>query len=177
MTQATTEVIERSSASTPSVLRSSATVPASIQAGATVSPAVSSAASTTPVLRAVSTNGVGHLVTAPSRITVEASETISALKPVVVIDGLAAIARSGDASHRGFVAGISSNAATQGNDVTIRTEGEMTDSSWSWDTSKPWIFYGDGVLTQAPPESWCQPIARVQSATTIFVSIQGGIER
>lgn len=60
MTQATTEVIERSAASTPSVLRSSATIPAAIRTAASISPVVQVDASTPVVMRSVARAGVDN---------------------------------------------------------------------------------------------------------------------
>jgi hypothetical protein len=99
-----------------------------------------------------------------------AGETISALKPVVIINGLAFLADSSNSSHRGFFAGVAVTAATIGHQVGIRNGGLLQDLSWNWDISKPWIFVGQGVLTQTPPGSgWLQSIARVESTNVIFV--------
>lgn len=110
----------------------------------------------------------------PSSATdiLEAGETISALKPVVVLDGIAFVASSSDSDHRGFVAGVAITAATVGNDVTVKTSGRITDSSWNWNPLIPSVFVGDGVLTQTPPSSgWVQAIARVEASDTIVVHL------
>lgn len=109
--------------------------------------------------------------------TIEAGETISALKPIVILDGQAFVASSADLSHRGFTAGISITSATLGNNVRVQTFGLVQDNSWSWDVSKPLVFVGVGVLTQTPPDISSQPIARVQSSDTLFVDIWPVIER
>lgn len=106
-----------------------------------------------------------------------AGESISALKPIAVISGLGYIASNANISHRGFCAGISISSCPQGNQFTIQNSGILQDSAWNWDTSKPWLFYGNGVLTQTPPTGWSQPIARVESNDTIFIDIKQGIER
>lgn len=106
-----------------------------------------------------------------------AGESISALKPIVVIAGLGYIASNANASHRGFCAGVSISSCSQGNQFTIQNSGILQDSAWNWDVSKPWLFYGNGILTQVPPAGWSQPIARVESSDTIFIDIKQGIER
>ncbi len=116
--------------------------------------------------------------TGSSTETVVAGETISALKPIAVVDGEAVVASHAISSHSGFLGGISITSATSGNNVNIRTAGKIQDSSWSWDVAIPWLFVGNGVLTQTPPASgWLQSIARVESADTIFVQLGELIER
>lgn len=110
--------------------------------------------------------------------TAEAGETISALKPVVIIDGIAYVADQTNPLHRGFLAGISNTAATIGNQVQIVTIGAMRDVSWNWDVTKPWIFIGTRVLTQTPPSGgWLQSVARVETSDTIFVDLSEVTER
>lgn len=109
--------------------------------------------------------------------SVVAGESVSALKPAVIIDGAAFVGRNTNAAHRGFVAGVFVTAGDSGDTVTIQVSGQLQDSSWNWDTTKPWLFYGDGVLTQTPPSEWCQAIARVEESDTIFINILSGIER
>lgn len=118
-------------------------------------------------------DGVGSVVE-----TAEAGETISALKPVVILDGIASVASSSNAAHKGFVAGIATTAATIGNSVSIQTAGRLQDASWNWDVSLPWLFVGNGVLTQTPPSSgWVQSIARVESSDTVFIQVLDVITR
>lgn len=96
-------------------------------------------------------------------------ETISALKPVVIIDGEAFIADSSNTAHRGLVCGITTTAASAGNNGTVRFLGAISDDSWNW--TGPAIFIGpSGTLVETPPASgFSQVIARVESSDTIFI--------
>lgn len=116
--------------------------------------------------------------TGNSTETVTAGETISALKPIAIIDGEAVVASHSTSAHKGFLGGISITSATSGNNVNVRTAGQIQDDSWNWDVAIPWIFVGNGILTQTPPTSgWLQSVARVESADTIFVQLGEIIER
>lgn len=88
MTQAITEVIERSEASTPTVLRSSATIPAAIRTAASISPAIQVEASMPVVMRSVARAGVEngtymHTQTTPSSAWVVFHELNT--KPVIEV--------------------------------------------------------------------------------------------
>ena len=108
---------------------------------------------------------------------IEAAESISALKVVAVVDGLAYIASNANADHKGKIAGIAVSAVTTGNDVTIRHFGRMTDNAWNW-TSKQLYVSTNGGLSQTPPVSgFVQSVARVEESDTIFVWLGDVIER
>ena len=96
-------------------------------------------------------------------------ETLSALVPVVVIDGQAFRADSANAAHRGRVCGITTSAATSGNTGTVRFLGALSDASWNW--TGPLLFIGpSGTLVETPPSGFSQAIARIESANRIFVN-------
>lgn len=103
-------------------------------------------------------------------------ETISALVPVVIIGGEAFRADATNSNHRGRVCGITETAATAGDSGTVRFLGPMTDASWNWST--PVVFVGPtGTLVGVPPSGFSQPIARVETPTTLFVNPLSLIER
>jgi hypothetical protein len=96
-------------------------------------------------------------------------ETISALTPVVIIAGQAYKADSATSNHRGRVCGITVTAANAGDSGTVRYLGPMTDASWNWSTAM--VFVGPtGTLVGTPPSGFSQPIARVETPTTLFVN-------
>ncbi len=107
----------------------------------------------------------------------EAGETISALKPIVIVDGSAFVADSSNVTYRGFVAGISVESAIVGSNIRIQTFGRISDPSWNWDVTKSLVFAGILALTQTPPDVSSQPIARVEASDTLFIQIQSLIER
>jgi len=82
-------------------------------------------------------------------------------------------ADSGTAAHAGRVIGVSTGAAESGAAVTLRTRGEITEPSWSWDTGLL-IWLGlNGVLTQTPPASgFNQVIGFPVTAAKMFVDIR-----
>lgn len=103
-------------------------------------------------------------------------ETLSALVPVVIINGQAFKADSGNVAHRGRVCGITTSSATAGNSGTVRFLGAMSDGAWNW--SGPLVFVGpSGTLVQTPPNGFSQAIARVESPDTIFVNPLSLFER
>ena len=96
-------------------------------------------------------------------------ETISALVPVVIIAGQAYKADSSTSNHRGRVCGITETAANAGDSGTVRYLGPMTDASWNWSTAM--VFVGPtGTLVGTPPSGFSQPIARVETPTTLFIN-------
>mgnify|MGYP000969709327 FL=1 len=128
------------------------------------------------------TSGItGVLTWTPATVVtrrVIAGETISALKPVVIIDDVAYVANANNSAHKGFFAGIAITTATTGNNIEIQTAGRLQDASWSWDISAANLFVGAGQLTQTPPTTgWLQVAARVETDDSVFVGIRNLIVR
>lgn len=139
---------------------------------------VVSANPTVTVISAAEQGPPGASAVSQATEIVEAGQTMSALKPVAIVDGVGYVASNTTPGHRGFGAGISISSASSGNSFTVQTFGRIQDASWNWDTSMPWVFFGNGVLTQTPPTSgWLQSVARVESSDTIFVQLGELIER
>lgn len=94
----------------------------------------------------------------------------------VIFDGAGAAdyASAGSPAHVGRVVGISLGAALQGAPIDVRTSGEITEPSWSWDVSKPVCLGLDGHLTQAPDATadavFTQVIGMPTSTTSLLVS-------
>jgi hypothetical protein len=139
---------------------------------------VVSANPTITVVTAAAQGPPGASATSDATEIIDAGETISALKPIAVVNGAGVVASNANANHSGFLAGISISSATTGNSFTNQTFGTLQDDSWNWNPAIPWIFVGNGVLTQTPPTSgWLQSIARVESSDTIFIQLGELIER
>jgi hypothetical protein len=58
-----------------------------------------------------------------------------------------------DASQVTSALGMTENAASDGGDVTVRIEGEVTEGSWSWTPLQPIYLSANGMMTQTPPTS------------------------
>lgn len=95
---------------------------------------------------------------------------------VVTLDeqGMATYASSDTAAHAHRVVGVTMNAASPGDALTIKKFGEVTEPSWSWQIDQPVYLAADGVLTQVQPTAPASKFSLVVgfpvSATTLFVS-------
>jgi len=99
-----------------------------------------------------------------------ASGSIGGSRIVCNTGGVATYADSSDVGTAHNISGISSNAATTGGDVTVITEGPITESSWSWIPGQPIYVSTNGLLAQTSPASgYVRKIGFAQSATTIIV--------
>jgi hypothetical protein len=58
-----------------------------------------------------------------------------------------------DATQVTSALGMSENGASDGGDVTVRIEGEITEASWSWTPLLPIYLAANGMMTQTPPTS------------------------
>lgn len=88
-------------------------------------------------------------------ITRTAAEPISGHTVVATsgASGQLVPADSADTAMAPAVLGIITSAVEAGASVTVRAQGEVEESGWSW-TPGQFIFCGaDGVLTQTPPSS------------------------
>lgn len=104
--------------------------------------------------------------------------TINALRVIKLENDLAYVADSSTAADANRVVGISVTAASNpGDQISVRTDGEMNDAGWSWTPGA--IFVGqNGVLTQtAPNVGFVLEVARARSATKIIVDIQNPFMR
>lgn len=78
-------------------------------------------------------------------------------------------------THANRVVGMTTNAAVQGDQVTIQKFGELTEPTWNWQLDKPVYLAADGFLTQEPP---AQPakfslvVGFPISINTVFVNLQ-----
>lgn len=106
-------------------------------------------------------------------INATSGAAISALRVVKFENDLLYRADSATPSDAGKVVGISVTAASgAAESIVVRTDGEMSDASWSW-VPGPIYCGGNGALTQTPPVAgFVLEVARARSATKIIVDIQ-----
>lgn len=114
----------------------------------------------------------GGIVAANIDTTLVASASLSALRCITTDgSGLAKYATP-DTLENAVVIGISTTAANTGENITIKTSGQLTDANWSW--TKGAIYLGsNGVLTQTAPTggSIVVHVAKAITATTIIIDI------
>jgi hypothetical protein len=114
----------------------------------------------------------GGIVPAAIDTTLVASTSLSALRCITTdSSGLAKYATP-DSLANAVVIGISTTAASTGQNITIKTSGQITDASWNW--TKGAIYLGaNGVLTQTAPTggSIVVHVAKAITATTLIIDI------
>jgi hypothetical protein len=114
----------------------------------------------------------GGIVPAAIDTTLVASTSLSALRCITTDgSGLAKYATP-DSLANAVVIGISTTAASTGQNITIKTSGQITDASWNW--TKGAIYLGaNGTLTQTAPTggSIVVHVAKAITATTLIIDI------
>ncbi len=114
----------------------------------------------------------GGIVPAAIDTTLVASTSLSALRCITTdSSGLAKYATP-DTLANSVVIGISTTSATSGQNITIKTSGQITDASWNW--TKGAIYLGaNGALTQTAPTggSIIVHVAKAITATTLIIDI------
>lgn len=117
------------------------------------------------------TVGAGSGGSPENTITLTAAETLSGHRAIAVVGGQAVHADKDTPDHTGRVVGISLNAATLGDTVTVQTEDSLSHGGWSW-TGRYVFVNSAGQLTDTRPVTgFSQRIARVLNATTILIDI------
>lgn len=79
-----------------------------------------------------------------------------------------------DLTHKDVLLGLTMNAASPGDPLTVVNGGEVVEPTWSWTPGLP-IFCGlNGALTQTfdPGWAWVRIVAVATSATTIVVGLR-----
>jgi len=114
----------------------------------------------------------GGLVPISDDVSLTAGVSLSALRAVTSNTSGEAVYASNDTLANAQVIGITSNAASAGAGVTIKTSGIMTDASWSW--TKGTVYLGsNGTLTQTAPSGGAilVHVGRALTATTLQIDI------
>lgn len=114
----------------------------------------------------------GGIVPAAIDTTLVASTSLSALRCITTDgSGLAKYATP-DSLANAVVIGISTTSASTGQNITIKTSGQITDASWNW--TKGAIYLGaNGSLTQTAPTGGdiIVHVAKAITATTLIIDI------
>ena len=114
----------------------------------------------------------GGIVPAAIDTTLVASTSLSALRCITTDgSGLAKYATP-DSIANAVVIGISTTSASTGQNITIKTSGQITDASWNW--TKGAIYLGaNGALTQTAPTGGdiIVHVAKAITATTLIIDI------
>lgn len=114
----------------------------------------------------------GGLVPISDDVSLTAGTNLSALRAVTSDANGEAVYASNDTLANAQVIGITSNAASAGAGVTIKTSGILTDASWSW--TKGTVYLGtNGQLTQTTPSggAYIVHIGRALTATTLQIDV------
>lgn len=78
-------------------------------------------------------------------------------------------------THMGKLMGLTLNAASPGGTVEIRSDGEVTEPSWTWTPDQPVYLGTNGLLTQTVPNAgtayFLQKVGFAVAATRLFLTI------
>jgi hypothetical protein len=93
-------------------------------------------------------------------------------------DGAAKYSDAGDVATAAAAIGVTTGAASEGDDATIQTYGPLNEPSWNWAPGEPIYLGAAGQLTQTPPASGAvRQIAIAETATQVFIDLQPEIRR
>lgn len=109
-------------------------------------------------------------------VTRTAGENLSGRRVVRAgADGRAYYADAADPADAGRAIGITTGAAVEDDDATIRWRGSMVEPSWSWTPNAPIFVGSNGALTQEPPaatgQAFSQRVAYAATPTEIVVDL------
>jgi hypothetical protein len=106
-------------------------------------------------------------------LAMTAGETLGGQRVVRTSGATAMYANSSTQAHAQAVIGITTGAATSGAAVTVQSEGQMTDPSFSFTAGLPVYLNGNGTMSNTPPSSgFILQVAVAISATTIAINIK-----
>ena len=114
----------------------------------------------------------GGLVPISDDVTLVAGQNLSALRAVTTNGSGEAVYASNDTLANAQVVGITVNAATSGDNVTIKTSSIIDDASWNW--TKGTVYLGtNGQLTQTAPSGGAVivHVGKALTATKLQVDI------
>lgn len=107
-------------------------------------------------------------------VTIEAGANISAFRVVYTdpTDQKVYVASPSTSATRDTIVGMTTAAVTIGNDATIRSSGQITNSGWNWNPALGKVLYlgAGGVLTQtAPTSGFVLKVGFVMAPTVAFL--------
>lgn len=98
--------------------------------------------------------------------------SIPAGSPITVTGHLA---NSNNLSHYGKVVGITRTDATLGNIVSVATDTELVNSSWSWFPASVIFLNGTSLSVTPPTSGFSQQLALAKNAETIVVQLEPSV--
>jgi hypothetical protein len=103
-----------------------------------------------------------------------AGEALGGHRAVIQSNGLLYYASTSNILHLNRVVGITVGASSSGASTEYVSEGAITESSWSWNTTTPIYLAENGMLTQSPinVSGFTQIIGMPISATSMYVSLK-----
>ena len=107
-------------------------------------------------------------------VVLQANGVIAGHKLVSSLGGFISYADSSSLEAINNIIGISTNAATNGEDVTIVTSGYISESGWNFTPSDPIFVGANGALTQSVDGSmkFILIVGFADTATSIFIDIK-----
>ena len=114
----------------------------------------------------------GLVPTGGASITLTAGTNLSALRAITTDGSGNAIYASNASASLAVVVGISTTATSTGGQVTIATDGIITDAGWNW-TKGPVFLGTNGLLTQTVPSGGAVivHIGRAIAPTQIIIDV------
>lgn len=106
------------------------------------------------------------------QVTYPAAEIIHGHRAVRIVSGGVLHASSAVVAHAQGLAGVSMNAASVGDPVTVRIMGQLSEPSWAWIDGRA-VYVGiDGALTQTPPTAgYIREVGLAISAKSMIVRV------
>jgi hypothetical protein len=103
-----------------------------------------------------------------------AGEALGGHRAIVQSNGLLYYAAASNILHLNRVVGVTTSATSSGASTEYVSEGKITESSWSWNTSTPIYLAENGMLTQSPTNlsGFTLIIGTPISATSMYVSLK-----
>lgn len=128
---------------------------------------VSPSASVTRVIGVQGPSGA-----ASNTISATAGTNLSGHRVVALYADKAYYATSVNTVYAHSVAGVTTGAAEEGETATIRIQGEMTESSWSWTPGAPLFLGIDGAISESSTTGiYTLRVGHAVTATKVFIHI------
>lgn len=113
-----------------------------------------------------------HIANVRTALSLSATGPISGHRAIVSTGSAARYPDASVSADGDLIVGISTNAAVDGDEVTVRTTGEIIEPSWNW-TPGPIFAGNNGVLTQTPPAgAWIRQVGVAVAPTRIVVDLR-----
>jgi len=113
-----------------------------------------------------------HVANLRTALSLSAIGPISGHRAIVSTGNGARYPSTSVSADGDLIVGISTNAADDGDEVIVRTNGEIVEPSWNW-TPGPIFAGNNGVLTQTPPSgAWIRQVGVAVAPTKVVVDLR-----